>query len=167
MELRDLAIGLASYNRWMNEKIYAAAAELTDEERKRDLGSFFKSIHLTLNHILLGDQSWLQRFRGQPVTMKSTRDELFTDFAELGQARLAMDDDIARWAATLDDVFATAPFRFHSVAYGRDRSVPGWAAVMHLFNHQTHHRGQVTTLLKQLGKDPGVTDLPWMPLFET
>ena len=77
-----------------------------------------------------------------------------------------MDGAIARWAATTDDDFAARPFPFHSVTYGRDRVVPGWAAVTHLFNHQAHHRGQVTTLLKQLGQDPGVTDLPWMPFFD-
>jgi uncharacterized damage-inducible protein DinB len=157
---------MAAYNRWMNEKLYGAAAHLTDEERKRDLGAFFKSIHATLSHILLGDQSWLQRFRGQPVTMTSPAQETHARFDELQAARWQMDSDIAHWAEGLTDEFAAAPLRFWSVTYQKERVIPGWAAVVHMFNHQTHHRGQVTTLLKQLGRDPGVTDFPWMPYFD-
>jgi uncharacterized damage-inducible protein DinB len=166
MDFREYGRGMAAYNRWMNEKIYAAAARLSDAERKRDLGAFFKSVHATLSHILLGDQSWLQRFRGQPVTMTSPAQLTHTDFDELCAARVLMDADIEGWAEGLSDEFAAAPFSFFSVTYGKERVIPGWAAVTHLFNHQTHHRGQVTTLLKQLGEDPGVTDLPWMPYFE-
>jgi uncharacterized damage-inducible protein DinB len=166
MHLTDYARGMAAYNRWMNEKVYAAAAELSDGERKRDLGAFFKSIHATLDHILLGDESWLQRFRGQPVTMTSPAQETHADFDDLRAARRQMDDEISDWAASLTDAFGAAPFRFWSVTYQKERVIPGWAAVTHVFNHQAHHRGQVTTLLRQMGKDPGVTDLPWMPYFD-
>jgi uncharacterized damage-inducible protein DinB len=150
----------------MNDKVYRIAAGLTDHDRKRNLGAFFKSIHGTLNHILLGDLSWMQRFGGEAVTMTGPDQELFADFDELWAARRKMDEAIAAWAAALDEVFATGAFRFHSVTYRKDHVIPGWAAVVHLFNHQTHHRGQVMTLLTQLGKDPGVTDFPWMPHFD-
>jgi uncharacterized damage-inducible protein DinB len=165
MTLRELAVAFAAYNRWMNEKIYACAAQLTDEQRKRDLGAFFGSLHGTLNHLLLGDRNWMQRFHGQPVTATSLREELHRDFESLWTARRQMDDAIDAWAATLTETFADTPFRFRGVGAPQDHTVPGWAAAMHLFNHQTHHRGQATTLLKQLGQDPGVTDLPWMPHF--
>jgi uncharacterized damage-inducible protein DinB len=71
-------------------------------------------------------------------------------------------------AAGLDwfDELAELPLSFFSITHKKDRVIPTWVAIAHLFNHQTHHRGQVTTLLKQLGKDPGVTDLPWMPYFD-
>ena len=157
---------MAGYNGWMNEKLYGAAALLSDEERKRDLGAFFKSVHGTLGHILLGDQSWLQRFRGQPVTMTSPADEIYARFDELQAARWQMDGEIAHWAEGLTDELGSAPFRFWSVTYQKERVIPGWAAVAHMFNHQTHHRGQATTLLTQLGKDVGITDLPWMPHFD-
>jgi uncharacterized damage-inducible protein DinB/quinol monooxygenase YgiN len=167
VRIRDYAAALAAYNSWMNDRIFSVSAELSDEERKRDLGAFFKSVHLTLNHLLLADQAWLQRFRGLPVTMISPAQELFDDFASLRAARRSMDDDIEAWVAhDLSAAWAAQPFAFYSVAYGKDRVIPGWAAVVHLFNHQTHHRGQVTALLKQLGKDPGVTDIPWMPYFD-
>jgi uncharacterized damage-inducible protein DinB len=166
MRLREQAVALAAYNSWMNEKVYAAAALLTDEERKRDLGAFFRSVHGSLNHILLGDRAWLQRFRGEQVTMTSPTDELYGAFEKLRSARRVTDLDIEQFAQGIEDDFADAPFRFWSVTYGKERVVPGWAAVMHMFNHQTHHRGQVTTLLIQLGQDVGVTDLPWMPHFD-
>ena len=167
MNIRDYASTMAVYNRWMNEKIYAAAAQLSDEQRKENRGAFFGSIHATLNHILLGDQAWLQRLRGQPVTMKSTRDELFSEFEALRSARASMDDELESWAGSLSDAFADAPYAFFSVSYQKHKSLPGgWVIVAHVFNHQTHHRGQITTLLSQLGQDVGVTDLPWMPHFD-
>jgi uncharacterized damage-inducible protein DinB len=157
---------MATYNAWMNDRIYACCAGLPDADRRRDLGAFFRSVHGTLNHILLADESWLQRFRGLPVTMTSPAQEVCSEFAELRDARQLMDREILAWAETVEDAFADRPFLFHSVTYGADRAIPGWAAIAHVFNHQAHHRGQVTTLLKQLGKDPGVTDLPWMPYFD-
>lgn len=166
MNIRSYAVGMAAYNAWMNEKVYVRAAELSDDERKQDLGAFFGSIHATLSHILVGDRAWLQRFRGEPVTMTSPTQEPFAEFADLRRARGAMDRDIAAWARALDEDFGGRPFAFHSVTYGKDRVIPGWAAVAHLFNHQTHHRGQVSALLTRLGRDPGVTDLPWMAMFD-
>jgi uncharacterized damage-inducible protein DinB len=166
MHLQPYATAMAAYNRWMNDRLYEHAAELTDEARKRDLGAFFRSLHGTLNHLLLGDQSWMQRFTGQPVTMTSPGQELHADFADLRRARRAMDEDIARWAEGLTDEIGAATLSFFSITYRRERSLPTWAAILHMFNHQTHHRGQATTLLKQLGQDPGVTDLPWMPFFD-
>ena len=165
--IHDYAVSMAAYNRWMNDKVYACSAALSDEERKRDLGAFFKSVHGTLNHLLLADQAWMQRLHGQPVTLKSSADELYADFDELRAARGRMDDELDRWAAALSDEFVAAPYRFYSVIYKRELSLPAWAVVVHVFNHQTHHRGQLTTLLKQLGQDPGVTDFPWMPAFFT
>jgi uncharacterized damage-inducible protein DinB len=103
MRIRDYAVGMAAYNSWMNEKIFGCAAELSDNERKRDQGAFFRSIHGTLNHILLADESWLQRFRGQPVTMVSPAQEVHADFEDLRAARRAMDGEIAMWAVALTD----------------------------------------------------------------
>lgn len=163
MNVTTYARGMAAYNQWMNGKIYACSAELSDEERKRDLGAFFGSIHGTLNHIYVGDEAWLQRLNGQPVTMKSPADVPFADFDDLWRARQQLDLQISEWAERITDHFADHVFRFRSVTYQRDIEMPGWAAVLQIFNHQTHHRGQVTTLLKQLGKDPGPTDIPVMP----
>lgn len=149
---------LARYNRWMNEKLYALAATLSDEERRRPMGAFFGSIHATLNHVLLGDRIWLSRLAaGEMPTFTSMADELFADFEELRRERALTDGAIERFVASLDDAKLAA-----TVDYRTKRgpsSHPLWYAVTHLFNHQTHHRGQVTTLFMQLGRDPGVTDL--------
>lgn len=166
MNIRDYALTMAHYNRWMNEKIYAAVAALSDAERKQDRGAFFGSMHAILNHLLLGDQAWMQRFAGEPVTMKSPRDELYADFSELRAARAAMDERILSWAAALTDEFADREYRFFSVSYQRERALPQYVTILQVFNHQTHHRGQITTLLSQMGIDVGITDLPWMPLFD-
>lgn len=161
----ELCHTLARYNRWMNEKIYAVTAKLEDEERKRDRGAFFKSLHGTLNHILLADRVWLGRFTGAkleegwmgPAGIRSLDQELYADFDELRSERAATDAELEGWIATLDAAKLTGSLRF--VRKGLTSEMPLWCAVAHVFNHQTHHRGQVTTLLVQAGHDPGVTDL--------
>jgi uncharacterized damage-inducible protein DinB len=162
---------LARYNRWMNDRIYAVCAALPDEDRKRDRGAFFRSIHGTLNHLLLTDRAWLGRLTGdprqaafqdaagQPIVFTGRLDqELYADFDLLRRERTQTDGVIETWVETLDPERLAAPIRYRTTA-GVACEHPLWWAVSHFFNHQTHHRGQVTTLLVQLGQDPGVTDL--------
>lgn len=153
---------MAAYNRWQNARIYALCADLPDAERKRDLGAFFRSIHGTLNHLLYGDRVWLGRFTGRPCPHR-LGDELYADFEALRAAREQLDGEIVAWAAALDEAWLRRPLEYVSGADGRRRVLPAWVLVTQMFNHQTHHRGQLTTLLKQLGRDPGVTDIPWLP----
>ena len=166
MNLQDYATTMAHYNRWMNEKVYAAAATLTDAQRKQNQGAFFGSIHRTLNHILLGDQVWMQRLHGEKVLMTSPGQELFSDFEALRAARAETDERLLTWAQSLDHHSDTATLTFFSVTYQKQRTLSHSVVALQLFNHQTHHRGQVTTLLSQLGVDVGVTDLPWMPYLD-
>ena len=154
---------MARYNRWMNERLYALCATLSDEARKRDAGAFFGSIHGTLNHILLGDRIWLGRFLGRPFSVKSMDQELYSDFAELRVEREISDREIVAWADSLTPEHLGDPLTYVSVINPATSSYPRWVVVVHFFNHQTHHRGQVTTLLSQLGLDPGVTDLIRLP----
>lgn len=162
--LRDYAMAMARYNQWMNGKVYDAAAQLSDEQRKADRGAFFRSVHGTLNHLLLGDRSWMQRMHGQPVTMTSPHEEVHEDFDELRAARQAMDQTLLEWAASLDPAIEPSrSYSFVSVTYQKTITLPYVAVVMQIFNHQTHHRGQLTTLLSQFGVDVGVTDIPVMP----
>ena len=162
---------LARYNRWMNDRLYAVAATIADADRKRDAGAFFGSLHRTLNHLLLTDRAWLGRITrdatiaesrdadGQPIAPSGRLDqELYTDFEQLRRERARTDADLVAWADTLDEVTLAGPIRYRT-SKGEACEHPLWWAVTHLFNHQTHHRGQVTTLLSQLGHDPGVTDL--------
>lgn len=155
---------LARYNRFMNERLYALAATLSDEARKRDVGAFFKSIHGTFNHLLLADRVWLARFRGVVAPdgfmapgIRTLDQELYSDFDELRRERELTDDELSSWIAELTPDQLAAPLVYRR--QGQQLNFPLWWAVSHLFNHQTHHRGQVTTLFSQMGVDPGVTDL--------
>jgi uncharacterized damage-inducible protein DinB len=154
---------MAAYNRWMNDRIYAACAKLSDEERKRDMGAFFKSIHGTLNHILLGDRLWFGRFTGVPFVVRALNQELYADFSELRAQRSKTDADIIAWVDSLSGSEFAGQLSYMSTVNPQPRTYPFWVAVTQLFNHQVHHRGQVTTLLMQQGIDPGVTDLIWLP----
>jgi len=157
------AKAMAAYNRWMNQRLYQTCASLADAERKRDRGAFFKSVHGTLNHLLYGDRAWMSRFTGRDLGWKGPADELYADFGELRAARAELDRLIEEWAARLDEGWLARDFTYTSRIDRRTRTLPAWLLVTHMFNHQTHHRGQLTTLLSQLGIDPGVTDLPWLP----
>jgi uncharacterized damage-inducible protein DinB len=158
---------LAVYNAWMNERLYAVCASLTDEERNRARGAFFKSIHSTLNHILWADLAWMARLadkRYAPAVPFG--DDVFADFEELRSARTSLDAEISDWASTLTEERLQAPHSFVSQVLNVSRVQPTWTFVAHMFNHQTHHRGQLTTLLSQAGIDYGDTDLVLMPALE-
>jgi uncharacterized damage-inducible protein DinB len=155
---------LARYNRWMNDKLYALAATLSDEARTRDGGAFFKSIHGTLNHLLVADRIWLARFKGTTVSdgfigpgIRALDQVLYSDFDELRRERTVTDDELSAWVSELTPERLAASFVYRR--RGQPQDMPLWWAVAHLFNHQTHHRGQLTTLFMQQGCDPGVTDL--------
>lgn len=158
---------MASYNRWMNERIYAACAQLSEAERKRDAGAFFGSIHGTLNHLLLADRIWMGRFTGEGFAFKTLRDELYADFDELRTARAREDERISEWVGSLTEADLERELSYMSAVNPKPRRYPLWFAVTHFFNHQTHHRGQITTLLSQQQIDVGLTDLIWLPEFQT
>ena len=149
---------LARYNRLANERLYDACAALPDAERRADRGAFFGSIHGTLNHILVGDRIWLARFRGRTVPSTGLDAILYEDFAELRAARGAQDAEIETFAAGL-----TAAFLDGSIAYvnneNRNFNDPIRLLLPHFFNHQTHHRGQVTDLLARAGARTPVLDM--------
>ena len=161
--------GFARYNSEFNRRLFEQLSALPDEERKRDMGAFFGSIHGTLNHILLADRIWLGRFAATSPAMSSLhgaaviyefsslRQELCADFDELYAERHATDHVISTWAEELSDEVLVGTMRYRT-SRGDPMEHPVWIAVAHMFNHQTHHRGQVTTLMHQLGLDPGVTD---------
>ncbi len=154
---------LARYNHWMNERLYAVVGEFDDAERKRDRGAHFGSMHRTLNHILWGDRIWLCRLTDVPYAVKAFGADMFEDYAELARERASTDTVILNWAGSVTPQWLAATFDFRAASDGRRRRLHGWVAATHMFQHATHHRGQLTTMIKQAGGDPGVTDLPWMP----
>ena len=154
---------MAAYNRWMNERLYACCARLSDAERKEDVGAFFRSIHGTLNHLLLADRVWLGRFTGAPFAVTSLDQELYASFDALCSERAATDAAIVDWVSALSDADFAHDLHYTTLVNPQTRRTPLWLAATHFFNHQTHHRGQLTTLLMQRRIDPGVTDLLWLP----
>ena len=161
----EVCRAFARYNRWMNGKVYDAAARLSDEDRKRDRGAFFRSIHGVLNHILLADRVWLGRLAGRVAEpgfigvdgIKTLDQELASDFDELRRQRDVTDAALDAFAEKLTAESLAKTIRF--VRKGQETEVPLWWIVTQVFNHQTHHRGQITTLLFQAGQDPGATDI--------
>lgn len=154
---------MAQYSRWMNEKLYAHAATLSDAQRKEDRGAFFKSLHNTLDHIVWADTIWLGRFTGQQPVLPTAGSILYPEFDAQRARRAELDDAIGAWANDVSDAFLTTPLTWTSRITGKSQTRAAGVALTHFFNHQTHHRGQATTLLSQFGIDPGVTDLWAMP----
>ena len=155
---------MADYNRWQNENLYGAADRLSDAARKEPRGAFFGSIHATLNHLLWGDQIWMSRFAGTPRPKVSGIPEsvgMFDSWDELKRERSAFDQVILDWAERLDAAWLDGDLVWFSGAMGREARKPKWLLVTHMFNHQTHHRGQVHCMLTQAGVKPGSTDLPF------
>ena len=170
MTFRDHFLLMADYNQRMNNQLFEAADKLTTEELCADRGAFFTSILGTLNHILVGDLIWLSRFSSHSNSYRSLADlselpkpaglsdVIYPELSSLRDARSRVDSSIKRWLA---EEVKEADFS-KSLAYANTKGVVSernfGELLFHLFNHQTHHRGQVTTLLNQQGIDVGTTD---------
>lgn len=149
---------MATYNAWMNGKIYSLCATLDDAERKADRSAFFRSIHGTLDHLVAVDAMLMSHFgHGTPTFLP--RGAVYEDFARMRQRRDELDREILDWSTGISSDWLAGPVTFTHYGDGLPRQVTRGFWVVQMFNHQTHHRGQVTTLLSQLGLDPGSTDL--------
>ena len=160
---RAYCVLMATYGHWQNEQLLAACGRLGDADRKKSDGAFFGSIHGTLNHLIYGDLSWMSRFEANETAPIDPGDEFFKDFNELWSARRLLDTRILNWAGQIEEAWLAAPFRYVSRISGKAYERRAWQLVVHMFNHQTHHRGQLTDQLARLGVDYGITDLPAMP----
>lgn len=149
---------LARYNTLANHQLYAACSQLSDIERQQIRPAFFKSIHGTLNHILVGDRIWLTRFEGREIASTGLDATLYEDFDELRSARIAEDARIERVAANLTESFLDGTIQYIN-NQGITHTDPVPLLLAHLFNHQTHHRGQVHDLLSQTRVAPPSLDL--------
>ena len=158
---------MADYNMWMNERLFELCRSIDDAERKSDKAAFFGSIHGTLNHILYGDLAFMSRFTGDPAVIPELGVELHDDFDELWQARSSLDNRICGWSSKLTAEWLEQELTYTSKVDVITRTVPQWVLVVHMLNHQTHHRGQITTIFSQLGLDVGTTDIPFMPQFQS
>jgi len=157
---------MAEYNVWMNTKLYHSCSLLPETVLHEDKGAFFKSIYLTLNHIAYSDLAFLSRFTGQPADVPPLGSDLFGGFQQLYKERKKIDARLIHWSMGLQTQWLEQPLTYVSKVDGSRRTAAHWVLVVHLFNHQIHHRGQLSTLLTQQGLDLGSTDLPFMPQFD-
>src|SRR5581483_5372563 len=140
----------AGYNAWCNARLYDAAARVGEAEYRRDRGAFFKSLHGTLNHLLVGDRIWMARFTGEGELPPSLDAILYDDFAAQRAARVAEDARITHYIEGLSDSDLAGTIRFRTFVRPQEIAQPLAPALDHFFNHQTHHRGQAHALLSSI-----------------
>lgn len=157
---------MAHYNGWQNDSLYSAADTLEHDARVADQGAHFGSIQATLCHILWGDRMWMSRFAGTPKPEVGIPGSgtMIADWTELKLARNDFDATIRNWAETVDEAWLVDDMSWYSGAAGRDITAPRGLLVTHMFNHQTHHRGQVHAMLTAAGARPADTDLMLLAL---
>jgi uncharacterized damage-inducible protein DinB len=152
-EIRELFV----YNRWANDRMLDAVAPLSDEQRNRTIPSSFPSLHATLLHMLGAEWAWLERWKG-------TSPEGPPDFSALTSVDSIrkrwheIDDERNRFLAALDDDSVRHVVAARTFA-GAHFETPLWQMMRHVVNHASYHRGQITTMLRQLGMQPVASDL--------
>lgn len=161
----DYVQKMAGYNAWQNRSLYAAADGLSDAERRRDRGAFFGSLHATLNHLLWADRIWMSRFSDldPPPGGVETSPNCYPDWAAMAKARPELDSAIVDWSKSVDQDWLAGETTWFSTIMKRMSTKPTALVVVHFFNHQTHHRGQVHAMLTAAGAKPEDTDLVMMP----
>ena len=162
--MNNLAL-MARFNQWVNGHIYDAVAALSDEEYRRDRKAFFGSIHRTLNHLLVVDRLWSGRIRGVDTGIKSLTDILFDEFEPLRAARGREDEGLIELVDGIDDDGFTAHVVYTRMLGDGEQQTRLDHILITLYNHQTHHRGQVHAMLTQAGVTP--TDIDVIYFLET
>ncbi len=143
----------ALYNRWANNTLYDAAARLSAEQLAENRGGFFKSLLGTLNHLVVTDRLWMSRLEGQSPRGTRLDEILHTDMPSLRAARDAENARIVSHVFALSEEQIVAPFAYETTS-GAPQTQPLHDILAHLFNHQTHHRGQAHDLFGQIaGQD--------------
>jgi uncharacterized damage-inducible protein DinB len=149
----------AAYNCWANARLYHAALALSDADYRRNVGAFFRSMHGTLNHLLVADRIWLKRLTGQGDHPDRLDAIIHDDQRALALARTDEDDRIIRYVASLDDAMLDSLLEYKTTS-GTPFKQKRCDILAHLFNHQTHHRGQAHTILSIcIGREPPPLDL--------
>ena len=156
---------MARYGAWQNEGHMEAVAAMGDDALRRPRGAFFGSIMGTLNHLLWADRIWMHRLAGteRPPGGIGESVDLTPDASEWRRLRIGTDASTLEWADGLADADLAGDLTWHSGVLGRDISKPRALCVAHLFNHQTHHRGQVHAMMTAAGVSLRDTDIPFMP----
>jgi uncharacterized damage-inducible protein DinB len=152
---------LAQFNQWVNERLYGVISGVTEEEYRRNTGVFFGSLFQTCNHLLVLDRLWTTRLTGESSEdIKSVKDVVCPDFSQLLHARRAMDTKVIETVTGLESQDLEREFTFVIRASGRTATMKGQHMLLAMFNHQTHHRGQMHCVLTQFGYEIPGLDVP-------
>jgi uncharacterized damage-inducible protein DinB len=143
------------YSRWASERSLDAARVLSVEELERDLGNSYGGVLGTLQHVFLSDRVWLSRLRGNPRSSFKDDGEVWT-LEETASAWAKVADEFREWASGVSDPESILHYKN---LQGKPGAMPIWQVILHVVNHASYHRGQITTMLRQLGKTPVSTDL--------
>ena len=160
--LRQYCVLMAKYNQTANKTLFEVCDELPENELYADKSAFFISIHKTLNHVIVGDDIWMSRFKKEELPYNRLDIVPYETFEALQAGRFKRDAQFIQFfEKEADDAFFEGDFTFTSTM-GDTFSKPVMQILAHFFNHQTHHRGQVHTLLTQSGVKTPVSDLPYL-----
>jgi uncharacterized damage-inducible protein DinB len=156
---------MARYNQWQNKGLRDVIQAMDEGELAMDRGAFFGSIMGTLNHLLWGDTLWISRFDGGlgPKIVPKDSAEMTANKEDWARLRFLADGRTREWARSVNTVDLDGDLHFYSAAMDADLQWPISICVIQMFNHQTHHRGQIHAMLTAAGKTPQPTDLPFMP----
>ncbi len=149
--MKDHFAMFAAYNRWANQRLFTAVKDLSDADYRADRGAFFGSLRGTLNHMLVTDRIWMQRFSGEGTAPTRLDAILFDDLGPLAEARHAEDARIVAYVERLTEADLAGTISYRTLTNPADVTQPLAPALAHFFNHQTHHRGQAHTLLTIAG----------------
>ena len=157
--MKDHFAQFSSYNKWANARLYEAALALDEADYRRDVGAFFKSLHGTLNHLLVTDRIWMKRLTGEGEHPDRLSAIIHEDRQQLALARADEDERIVRFVALLDESTLSSAFEY-STTSGKPFKQVRTDVLSHLFNHQTHHRGQAHTIISICtGREPPPLDI--------
>lgn len=150
MQMKDHIIDMANYHVWAYQRLFTKIDQLNDEEYYKDYGLFFKSIHKTLNHLYLADKLWYSRFNQGEFYTQNLNDELCTDRYELKNLIIIQAEIWINYVNQLEN----HPELVHYIqTNGQESHMPFMSTIAHVFNHGTHHRGQISTILSQLNQE--------------
>lgn len=159
---------MARDNAWQNVSLYREADTLGEAARRLERGAFFSSIRATLSHLIWADKAWMHRFdgTGKPVGGIGESAGLYSDWLVMREDRVRLDAAICDWADRVDENWLSLATTWYSGSQGKDVTRANWLQVVHFFNHQTHHRGQVHAMITAAGGKPDDTDIVFMPNVE-
>jgi uncharacterized damage-inducible protein DinB len=154
---------MAEYNKWQNGNVLPLLDAMSEQERNKDRGLFFNSLHRTFDHIAMCDTWFLDTLQDRPPVPFTPDRVLHADWPSLKEARHRLDREIIALANAITEAWCDSIIEAHSVTLNRLRRIPRGLWVTQMFNHQTHHRSQLTTGLHMMGLKYGTTDLPFRP----